>query len=150
MRAMRFFTSEWWDGDGDPETATAYRRHFASIQDRLPADLVRLHERYTLHDGHVRSVGMSVETGKLTLVVDTWDDANCYRRFGLIYDAVTAWRVESDGDADIADPKTWDDLGYHEVDVAGDALEHRMIFAGGVELLVRFSGFRLVIEEGPA
>ena len=116
---MRFFTSEWWAGKGGPGTADAYRQHFEAIRHQLPADLVHLHEGYSLHDGHVRLVAASAGTPTLRIVVDTWDDDNCYRRLALEYGGVTGWRAESTGQADLADPGTWRDLGYHEVDVAG-------------------------------
>ena len=146
---MRFFTSEWWSGEGDPGAAAAYRRHFESIKQRLPDDLVLVHDRYPLHDGHVRSATASDGAKELRLVVDTWDYDNCYRRLALEYERVTAWHVDCDGEADVAEPQTWGDLGYQEVDANDGTLEHRMIFAAGVELMVRFGGFRLVIEEGP-
>ena len=146
---MRFFTSDWW-GEGDTgETAAAYRRHFESIKRQLPEDLVLAHERYPLHDGRVRSATVSDGIKKLRLVVDTWDWDNCYRRLALEYERVTAWHVDGDGEANVGDPPTWGHLGYQEVDVGDGALEHRIIFAAGVELLVRFGGFRLLVEEGP-
>src|SRR5947208_3540450 len=58
---MQFFTSEWW-GRGDMEACTAYRQRFESIRHELPRDLVRLHERYALHDGHLRSIALSDRT----------------------------------------------------------------------------------------
>jgi len=146
---MRFFTREWWSGDGNPKVVTAYRRHFSSIRHRLPAELVALHERYSLHDGHVRSFSASDAHRKLRVVIDTWDNANVYRCLALEYGRVTSLHLSGADKSDIADPPSWGDLGYHEVDIADGQLEHRMLFAGDLELHVRFGSFDLVVGVGP-
>jgi hypothetical protein len=147
---MRFFTSEWWSGDGGSEVVKAYRTHFEAIRDALPPELVRLHERYTLHDGRVRSFGVADGMHGLSIVVDTYDNSNAYRRFRLTYSGVRKFEIMSTGSRDVADPGRWGDLGYHEVDRTDAGIEHRIIFCDDVELVIQFRAFTYAIEEGPS
>ena len=146
---MQFFTKEWWAGAGDSETVQAYRKHYMSIRDRLPPDLVRVHDVYSLHDGRVRSIRVADRAGPLRIVIDTWDDDNVYRRLNLQYAGVSIFRAESTDGADLADPWTWGTFGYQELDAAGAMFTHRIIFVNDVELVLSFASFALVVEQGP-
>ena len=51
----------------------------------------------------------------------------------------------------LAGPHGYGDLGYDEIEVLRDGLyEHRILFSSGIELQVRFTGFKLWYKDKPA
>jgi len=83
--------------------------------------------------------------------VDPWNPpGTARRRFSLVYQGATT--VESaGGDVGwVSEHLDNSDLGYHEIELMADGtFEHRMLFASGIELVVRFRELQLNCERLP-
>lgn len=139
---MRYFTLAWWcgaqtGGEGDP--GSGYARHLEAIRPHLPHDLLAAHESVPLHDSRLRELTILPATQTARLVLDTYAGDE---RLTLTYGGVE--RVESTADPDVGlgGPHGYGDLGYDELDVLPTgAIEHRLLFSTGVELVLVFSSF---------
>ena len=142
---MKFFTLDWWiANDGDP--FPAYAAHVASIARLLPADLLRLAQDQTcwLHDSRLRELTFDAGTGDLTLRFDTPDGQGGFtRRLDLQYRRVEGFKSVADPKKGLLGPHGYGDLGYDEIDVAGSALVHRLLFSTGIEFEIQFRDFSL-------
>jgi hypothetical protein len=134
----------WWCGVQTGEGAdpfAAYATHLAAIRDRLPPDLLATEESISLHDTRLRELRLSVAQGSLSLGLD-----NCTgdERLTLVYTGVERFESSADPEVGLGGPAGYGDLGYWEVDVLpDDAIEHRLLFSTGIELIVMFRGFRI-------
>jgi hypothetical protein len=141
---VRFFTMAWWCGiqtgaGGDP--SAGYTGHLGTIRDRLPPDLLATEESVSLHDTRLRELRLSVTEAVLTLGLDSYSGDE---RLALVYSGVERLESSADPEVGLGGPAGYGDLGYYEIDVLADgALEHRLLFSTGVELVVVFRGFRL-------
>ena len=67
------------------------------------------------------------------------------------YNPVPDWEPQAEPQAVItSDGITFDDHGWDEIELLGDGMiEHRMLFASGTEIAVRFRGFTLDTVDDP-
>ena len=149
---MRFFTREWWGSaaQGPRDAFAAYELHFQAIKGVLPPDLVDLHAHHTLHDARVRHIEQDVAGRTLVLALDGWDQALEHRvRYTLSFSDVGLFERMHVPDGD--EHPARDDLGYWECDVAGDAIEMRMLFASDAEYRIVFGDmvFAHAARSGP-
>lgn len=70
------------------------------------------------------------------------------RRFTLGSTGVRSFHSTQSDEPALSGPTGYGDLGYWEVHLAGDALEHRLLFSTGVELRVVFEGLGLTLRDG--
>lgn len=146
---MKFFTTEWWAGRtlGNPWQAfTDYTNHLASLADRLPPGVLEFRSPVAGHDCRLHT--LTIDKGTLTLCLIGPDDPSSNRDR---YAHEWLWQFSYAGlhslrwvaGPDMAPPycETLDDLGYHEFDLEQGHLVHRLLFAGGVELVVVAQGF---------
>ena len=144
---MKYFTSEWWGGSEpvDPDPVPLYRAYYESVRGRLPPDLVAAHDVEPLHDAKLHFVELDGGVLRIQLTVYTEHES---RPLGLAYSGVTSFRTLVEGSDSAGPPNVFGSLGYQEVDVVeGGQFEHRLLFASGIELHVRFSAFRLHHQE---
>jgi hypothetical protein len=119
----------------------SYAAHLAAVRDRLPPDLLATQETISLHDTRLRELRLLVAEGSLSLGLDSYTGDE---RFTLVYSGVEFLESSADPNAALGGPAGYGDLGYCEVDVLPDGtFEHRLLFSTGIELAVRFRGFRL-------
>jgi hypothetical protein len=152
---MRFFTIDWWMRyQSDPTLAQGpnnqYQQHLSSIRDRLPADLLRVAEEAFLHDGVLRRLVVEPE-GKMAQMTIDVDDSGAAATVNLEYLQVQHFEFFGPLEPAFAGRcgAGFGHLGFWEVDVAGEAYEHRLLFATGIELLVRFGAFRMTGAPAP-
>jgi hypothetical protein len=124
------------------------------VRSQLTPSLLALHDEISLHDSKVQKFTVDIprKTVALTLhgFTDPWTpEGETGRRFDLLYEDVTT--VESDHDGDwVSEAIDNSDLGYCEIELLPDGCwEHRMLFASGIELRVRFKELRLRYEALP-
>ena len=129
-------------------------------------------ERIYLNGSRVFDIAASFEFLTLTIVLkgDYTDGGTRYigtRRFSLNYKGVTQFEINAgtetaynpgpDADPEEASPDSitpygivFDDHGWDEIELIEDGLfEHRMLFAGGTETVVRFRDFALGYADTP-
>ena len=153
---MKYFTRERWASDdyADWERArTAYGKYIESIRSQLPPALSSFEFGVSLHDANLNSLHVDTAEQELTFVLEGYEYVNglpdrpC--RFELRYRGVTHFRADKDSDVfrELLDRQ---DLGYMELELLADSLfEHRMLFASGTELSIRFRYFDLLHEPLP-
>ena len=140
---MKYFTSEWWGRDepADPDPVPVYRAYYESVRGVLPPDLVAAHDAEPLHDATLHFVEVNGAALRVRLTVYTEREL---RPLTLVYSGVSSFRTVVEGSECSGGPNVFGDLGYQEVEVVGDGhFEHRLLFASGIELHIRFGGFQL-------
>ena len=140
---MKYLTREWWhrDGPADPDPVPLYRGYYESVRHTLPPDLVAAHDVEPLHDATLHVVELDGSTLRIGLTVHTEFES---RPLTLVYSGVTTFRTFVAGSGSCGSPNAFGDLGYQEVEVVGSGqFEHRLLFASGIELHVRFKAFHL-------
>jgi hypothetical protein len=150
---MKYFTPEWWamEVESTDRVVADYERYIDSIRSRLTPGLRSLHDEISLHDSKVRrfTVDFSSQTVAITLhgFTDPWSpEGQTGRRFDLRYEGVTTVESTNLGEW-VSEAFDNSDLGYCEIELLSDGLwEHRMLFASGVELAIRFRDLRLQYE----
>ena len=145
---MRFFTLEWWIGQQQahnrpPDPFDSYRVHFAKIENELPQDLIELEQRGALHDAKVRAFRLDLGAETFELDLMTWGPNGGDLAMRLHYGGVAALHGTADPDRGLPGPRGFGDLGYSEIHVIDDAIEHWLLFSSGIELHVRFKSFEL-------
>jgi hypothetical protein len=146
---MKYLTSEWWLGEVEDlrPAMEAYNRYIDSIRPKLSPDLVALVDAVSLHDSRLRELLVDAPERLIKLVLDGWVNPwglsnRDRRRLTLMYRGVESFESRN-GVRLIGD-----DLGYHELECLEDgAFEHRMLFASGAELIVRFEHLHLSLQE---
>jgi len=150
---MKFFTPQWWAREGestDPVVAD-YQRYIDAIRSRLTPALRSLHDEVSLHDSKVRrfTVDIPMQTVAITLhgFTDPWSpEGQTGRWFDLLYEGVTSVESTNEGEW-VSEAFDNSDLGYCEIELLPDKhWEHRMLFASGIELTIRFRDLRLHVE----
>ncbi len=148
---MKFFTIEWWLGIQSNEMSdplVAFAEHIAILRDKLPPDLIVLHESVSLHDAILRSFEHQADFNRLTLIIHGYNGSGVRRLFTLCYDGVRAHRFISDPKLGFSGTTGFGDLGYCEPDILPDGLfQHRMLFSSGIELQIDFTEFKLVVQS---
>ena len=144
---MRYFTRDWATGERPPgrlnEAWEQYSRRLREIQERLPADVLRIAETWFLHDGLLRRLIVRPADQSVRMIIDTYERGP-FAPVHLHYRKVE--RFEYYGPDDVT-PWHGPGLGhllYWEVDLVEGLFEHRLLFASAVELLIQFREFRLV------
>jgi hypothetical protein len=143
---LKYFTSEWWglrDGPADPDPVPLYRAYYESVRSVLPPDLAAAHDVEPLHDATLHSVDLDGAASVLRIAL-TVHEAKRSRPLTLVYSGVSSFRTVVDGSGSCGSPNAFGDLGYDEVEVLDVGhFEHRLLFASGIELHVRFKEFAL-------
>lgn len=133
---MRFFTPAWRDAAGDPDFAVfrQYDSYLASVRHRLPDDLLRLWDDYTLHDARVVAVDTDVQGQQLSLTLNGWDQPLQHpMRYAMTFIGVTAGGALPEG----VSIEALEDLGYFEMEALEAGIEFRMLFLSGIEWRIR-------------
>ena len=143
---MRYFTAEWWESAGDhldDEPIEAYRKWFDEARARLPAQVGVFFDRHTLHDSRIAGWDADYSSSILNLLLHGWDVSfNRRIAYDLRYSDASAFKLVSCPRSEIVSLGDLGDLGYDEFDVLRDGMfEHRMLFASGQEMVVRFADF---------
>ncbi len=156
-----------------------YHNYVDTIRYKLPPDLQRLcdfspgwnAQRVSLNDSQIYEIKASFEVQTLTIVLngeytDESDRQLGLRRFFLNYKGVTQFQINEGAgtaynpgpDAEPQDAPSsggscgiaFDDHGWDEIELLEDGvIEHRMLFASGTEIAVRFRGFILDTVDDP-
>ena len=148
---MKYFTLEWWNavqtGDlGDP--SDTYGEYYKSVKDKLPGDLIKLHEEIFLHDGKLKSLDISFPENRMSIELDTDDGKGNLREISLRYTGLTKFKSTADPDNGLPGPRGYGDLGYDEVELLSDGrLEHRMLFSSGIVLSIQFKSIELKYKD---
>ncbi len=147
---MKYFTYEWWKGCQSLEARATradpfldYALHLKRIRKRLTAELLRLEEGLSLHDGLLRVLHVEISSGRVSLAIDLddWNKLPC--GVELLYGGVSIVEATAAIDEGIVGPGGFGHLGYLETDVRDGGFEHRILFSSGIELRIVFSGFHL-------
>lgn len=149
----------WWGGSIEDSRIAigSYRAYIDTIRSKLPPDLATLLDRVSLHDSKVARFSVNLAERQVLLIlrgyVDPWrPEGITPRTITLKYDSVRS--VESTHDTEeyktTSEHLDGSDLGYHELELLDDGVyEHRMLFASGIELVLRFGGLQLSYEDEP-
>jgi len=145
---MRHFTHEWvqsgWEPDSVREEQAAY---FGSIAHRLTPSIHSFREAVNLHDAHVHRISFDAASDSVSFEVSElfWNDQlkqGNRRELVLTYSGHVSVEAFCGPAPDHARYPLWeDDLIIDEWDVDGQRLEHRMLFASGSEVHVKFLAF---------
>ena len=150
---MKYFTPEWWARNVESTDAVAadYWRYVETIRSRLTPGLRTLLDEVSLHDSKVRRFRVELSNQTVVMILhgftDPWSPAGQIgRQFELRYEGVVT--VESANEEGwVSEHLDNSDLGYSEVELLSDGYwEHRMLFASGVELVIRFRDLSLKYE----
>lgn len=153
---MKYFTQAWWNREvEDTEAVVAdYWRYIGSIRSKLTPELAALLDDVSLHDSKVRRFSVDIPGGTVSLTlhgfVNPWSpEGQTGRRIFLRYNGVES--VESINESEwTSESLDNSDLGYCEIEWLSDGLwEHRMLFASGIELTIRFQSLELRHEALP-
>lgn len=139
---MKYFTHEWWIGaqKGVYENRhAAYADHVGRIRNQVPEVLLELQGK--LHDALITSVFCNAEEQRLTLCLDG-DREGELMLMQLTYLGLKAFSITPNPGLGLDKDYGFGQLGYDEVDVdSTGVLVHRLLFATGVEVEIRFDGF---------
>ncbi len=152
---MKFFTMDWWLNAlrltrlEVERPFFEYDRHLEALGPRLPAACRELAPIERLHDARIVFIDQRTD-GHVVLKVATAEEDGSSRELTLAYCGVLGvqWMRGGADDSTVGTPVLSDlgDLGYHEFDVddqADGTYVHRMLFATGWELEVRFGDMNL-------
>ena len=163
---MKYFTTEWWSSDSYSDTpGKAYAAYIESIRPSLSPDLLALLDTVYLHDSKVRHLDVNMNHKRTVLLLDgyvnpwTPEGADRARRISLQYENVRSLEIIKKEEApDIPDNSVWipevgepidhSDLGYDEIELLDDgSYEHRMLFASGIEMQIRFGDLKVTFKD---
>ena len=80
---------------------------------------------------------------KLQLKIDTDDGKGNLRQIELNYIGVILFHSKVDQENGLHGPLGYGDLGYDEVELLNNCIEHRILFSSGIELIIQFSDLKL-------
>ena len=147
---MKYFTLDLWISNQSLDedhnvvpVAEEYARHLDAIRGRLPPELVRMLETLTLHDSRLRELSVNLGQRHVAITFNAADNTGEKAvDVRLHYGGVDQVTSTADPLRGLAGPHGYGDLGYDELDVADNKLEHRLLFSTGIELTIRFEEFR--------
>jgi hypothetical protein len=150
---MKFFTPNWWAMEvEDPDAVVVeYVRYIDSIRPYLTQALRSLHDEVSLHDSKVRRFAVDIPTQTVAITLhgftDPWSpDGQTGRRFDLHYEGVTTVESTNEGEW-VSEAFDNSYLGYCEIELLPDGRwEHRMLFASGIEVVIRFCEFKALLR----
>jgi len=139
---MKFFTPEWWKSAAGEDFSAheKYAAYLESVKTLLPAGLLELQAKHTLHDSEVKSLVSDFNERTVVMVLHGWDSPlETPVRYALRFSDVSYFEqilpqqeyVESE----------LGDLGYWECELLDAAVEVRMLFASYAEFRIAFKGF---------
>jgi hypothetical protein len=150
---MKYFTFDWWERSEPTDVFKEYGAYIKKVLHELPADLRRLEQECSLHDGriirlHIEPIQKTLE---LELVGDCCDESlpkSYARRYRLTYKELESFTSIANPKRHLPGPGGYGDLGYDEIEVlAPGRFEHRMLFSSSIEFHVRFGSFSLWYED---
>ncbi|MCU7844770.1 MAG: DUF4085 family protein [Candidatus Thiodiazotropha sp. (ex Monitilora ramsayi)] len=91
---MKYFTSEWWGNGCEDETVIEkYKEYLDSIASKLPEQLIKIQNEFTLHDSNVKEINSNFENGSVSIRLRGWDLAfEKEMDYSLLFTGVTAFR----------------------------------------------------------
>ena len=130
--------------EGARRALDGYRSYLESVRAALPPELQRLIETICLHDGRLRELNVDLPQQRVILRLDAGNLTMTEgRRVSLRYEGVTELQCLADPRRGLAGPHGFADVGNDEIEVLGPgSYEHRFLFSTGIELRIRFRGFR--------
>ena len=152
---MKYFTLDDWISDqGDEfrgmdvvrQIRQEYEDYLVSVADRMPPDLLQLHQTVRLYDGALRSLEVNIGQKQAIFLIDTYpiDAANRLHLRAIIlqYDQVSSFHSTADPQKGLFGHYGYGDIGNDEFELLADGLfEHRLVFSSGVHLSIKFRGF---------
>ena len=139
---MKYFTLSWWNGiqelDNEFDPLTAYEEYFQTVKDDLPASFRKLHDEIYLHDGNLTKLKYAGVSGDLDISINNDDGKGNLREIYLSYKEVSLFESSANQDMGLPGPLGYGDLGYDEVEVFENSIEHRMLFSSGIEFKIQF------------
>lgn len=148
---MKYLTLDWWNGiqedtnNNDP--FELYEKYYQSIEEQLPTAFIQLHSEVYLHDGNLKSIKFTSCNSELQIIIDADDGNGNLRKITLDYTGVTQYISHSDQEKGLPGPLGYGDLGYHEVELLENCLEHRVLFSSGIEIQVQFNDLQLSYKD---
>ena len=148
---MKYFTLDWWNGiqvnTNDDDPFELYESYYQSIQEKLPGAFLKLHNEIYLHDGNLKSILFSSYNNDLDITIDADDGKGNLRKIKLNYSGVIQYKSYSNKDNGLPGPLGYGDLGYHEVEILKNCLEHRILFSSGIEIQIQFKDLQLTYKD---
>ena len=150
---MKYFTPDWWalNVKNTDAAVSDYWRYVDTIRPRLTPSLRTLLDEVSLHDSKVRRFHVDVSNRTVLMILhgftDPWSpDGQTERRFELRYEGAISVESANEGGW-VSEHLDDSDLGYCEIELLPNGYwEHRMLFASGVELAIRFQELSLKYE----
>ena len=108
------------------------------MRSQLPAPLLELHEKYTLHDAEVKLIESRFESAQLKIVLDGWDqELENPLEYSLAFTRLVEFVQVVPSRPEIGEG----DVGYWECEALNAGIEVRMLFLSGTEFRILFEGF---------
>lgn len=148
---MKYFTLAWWNGiqelGNEPDPLDAYEEYFQSIKDKLPMAFRQLHDEIYLHDGNLTNLKYVGASGDLEIGINNDDGKGNLREIFLSYSGVTIFQSNSNQEQGLPGPLGYGDLGYDEVEILENCIEHRILFSSGIEFNIQFANMALNYKD---
>ncbi len=148
---MKYFTLEWWNGvqelEDDPDPLDIYEEYFQSIKGNLPVSFQKLRDEIFLHDGNVTNLKYFGRNGELYINLNNDDRKGNLREITLSYSGVTLFESVANQEKGLPGPLGYGDLGYDEVEILENAIEHRILFSSGIEFKIQFINMELSYKD---
>lgn len=145
---MKYFTSEWWQSGCDDAQLVfeRYENYLASIRSQLPPELIVFEAEHTLHDAEVKNIVSDFDGRNVTMILNGWSRKLEYPvRYALHFSGVSLFDQRLP-QQDYVEEELGD-LGYWECELAGSAIEIRMLFVSSAEFRIVFTGFEFKHER---
>jgi Protein of unknown function (DUF4085) len=144
---MKYFTLDWWNGiqeiHHEQDPLDTYEEYFQSIKANLPSAFLKLHDEIYLHDGNVTQLKYVGANGELYINLNNGDGNGNLQEITLFYSGVTLFESNAKQDKGLPGPLGYGDLGYDEVEILENGLEHRILFSSGIEFRIQFKNMEL-------
>ena len=159
---MRYFNIEDWIADQGDDIAhqsktqasvASYRSYLAEIHPSLPEQLRFFLKTICIHDAGL--LALEIDSRRRTLILNlaagdiTMREARYVR---LFYEDLESFAIPRDPPAGLRfslGGGGFGDLGFDELERLTAGFEHRVLFASGVELHIRFGRFRFELLDEP-
>lgn len=143
---MKYFTREWWLTGGEDETVLdLYQAYYNSISSKLPDELVKLDQEFTLHDSSLIGIETDLEAKSIQLSLAGWNQSfSTEIHYRLKFKDVSKFVQQYPKDNPEAE---LGDLGYWEYEIVNSAIEMRVLFTGGAEFSIVFEDFSFEHEQ---
>jgi hypothetical protein len=142
---VKYFTMDWWANQCEPPSVCDdYKNYIESVRDALPESIQAFLDGHMLHDSIVGELSVQPTNETVKILADGFD-VNLDRSvvYELAYAGVMALIIHGGASDNLPGPAGLGHLGYDEFEpLDSGALEHRLLFSSGVEILIRFRAFQ--------